>query len=66
MLCWFLLSHKHIENLSDQNYALIIRKTLSWLNDEMGSTDIGYGSSMSADANGKEGDYYLWKKDANG
>ena len=48
----------------DQNYALIIRKTLSWLNDEMGSTDIGYGSSMSADANGKEGDYYLWKKDA--
>ena len=29
----------------------------------MGSTDIGYGSSMSADTNGKEGDYYLWKKD---
>ena len=47
----------------DQNYALIIRKTLSWLNAEMGSTDIGYGSSMSADANGKEGDFYLWKKD---
>ena len=47
----------------DQNYALIIRKTLSWLNAEMGSTDGGYGSSMSADANGKEGDFYLWKKD---
>jgi uncharacterized protein YyaL (SSP411 family) len=38
----------------------IILKTLEWIEQEMGSPDKGYASSLSAETNEMEGAHYLW------
>ena len=40
----------------------IILKTLEWIEQEMGSPDKGYASSLSAETNEMEGAHYLWTK----
>ena len=48
----------------DENHAIVARKILEWLNGEIGSPTTGFGSSVSADADGVEGAYYLWNQAA--
>jgi uncharacterized protein len=44
-------------------YRITVEKTIQWLLRELGSPEIGFSSSLSADSNGKEGGYYLWERD---
>lgn len=51
-----LAFHEYREPL----FAAIIQQTAEWVMSTMQSPSGGYYSSMDADADGKEGDYYLW------
>ena len=44
----------------DEKHLSIIRGIITWLNREMGSTDTGYSSSLSAESGGIEGALYEW------
>ncbi|TRO67147.1 thioredoxin domain-containing protein [Christiangramia sabulilitoris] len=44
-------------------YARIIRETIAFVERELANGSGGYYSSMNADSNGKEGEFYVWKKD---
>ena len=46
-----------------ENYRRIVSETLSWLNKEMGTPEIGYASSLSSESNNEEGAAYEWTLD---
>ncbi len=47
----------------DGHYADLCRKTCQWLMKDMMSEEGGFYSALDADSEGKEGQYYIWKKE---
>ena len=39
---------------------VVLENTLNWIEEEMGSPETGYASSLAAETNGMEGAFYLW------
>ena len=57
-----LLSNMH-SITKKEKFKCIIEETINWLTDEMTNDLGGFYSSIDADSEGKEGEYYLWKYD---
>ena len=41
-------------------FELVVRKSLEWIERDLGNTQQGFASSLSAESNESEGEYYLW------
>ncbi len=58
-----VLAKAHIDQPSAE-YQLVLKQTVHWLETKMKDSQNLYKSSIDADADGEEGSYYVWKKEA--
>lgn len=60
LLSLYAMAYKFFK---DEKYSEIIEHTISWLENEMLSTENGFYSAYDADSEGTEGKFYVWKID---
>ena len=58
LISTFSRSWRKFQNPRDRK---VIKRTLSWIEREMGNPQIGYAGSLSAESDEMEGAHYLWE-----